>query len=423
MSVLKEAVDEMVAAPPGALRIVLSHPHGNTNSYHAARALAEESWLHTFQTGVLGDSAASRLFSLFSSDIKHRAPGRSYRGIPAAGQESHVVWEAVSQLGKRVKPGGPTARVNWYDVLFWGHDLQVSRSLSGDLDAIYAYEDGAMKTFAAAKKKEIATVYELPLGYYRGVAREINRARSEHARLQPTDYAEPSWKQARKDEELRLADTVIVPCAWALDSLRFSDVGGAKPAIKIPYGTPSDEVASRTARPDGPFTVLFAGQVGLRKGVPHLIEAWERLRLKDARLLFAGSLSLPKEYLREKAGSFEYLGALPRAELFERMRQADLFAFPSLAEGFGLVIGEAMACGVPVLTTTNTGGPELITDGREGWCVAAHSTDTLAERLEWAYQNRDRLFEMGNLARLRAEQWTWKDYRRKLVRELAPYLQ
>jgi glycosyltransferase involved in cell wall biosynthesis len=82
-----------------------------------------------------------------------------------------------------------------------------------------------------------------------------------------------------------------------------------------------------------------------------------------------------------------------------------------------------MACGVPVLTTTNTGGPELITDGREGWCVAAHCTDALADRLEWAYRHRDRLFEMGNLARLRAEQWTWKDYRQKLVRELAPYLE
>jgi glycosyltransferase involved in cell wall biosynthesis len=104
------------------------------------------------------------------------------------------------------------------------------------------------------------------------------------------------------------------------------------------------------------------------------------------------------------------------------MKEADLFVFPSLAEGFGLVIGEAMSCGVPVLTTTNTGGPELITDGREGWCVPAHDAGALAERIEWAYSNRDELYEMGRRARSRAEQWTWADYRRKLARELSAHL-
>jgi glycosyltransferase involved in cell wall biosynthesis len=318
-------------------------------------------------------------------------------------------------------PGGLTRRANWYDVLFWGHDFEVSRSFAGDLDAVYAYEDCARRTFAAAKKKDVATLYELPLGYYRGVADEINRARKERAGLQPRPYAEPAWKQSRKDEELRRSDLVIVPCAWALDSLRLSDMTAARPVIKLPYGTPADEIPARAAPPGGAFTVLFAGSVGLRKGVPHLIEAWERLGLTDARLLLAGSLDLPKGYLRRKAASIRYLGALPRVELFERMRQADLFVFPSLAEGFGLVIGEAMACGVPVLTTTNTGGPELITDGREGWCVPAHSVEALTERLEWAHQNRDRLYAMGHRARLRAERWTWKDYRRTLIRELSLY--
>jgi glycosyltransferase involved in cell wall biosynthesis len=108
--------------------------------------------------------------------------------------------------------------------------------------------------------------------------------------------------------------------------------------------------------------------------------------------------------------------------LLDLMKEADLFVFPSLAEGFGLVIGEAMSCGVPVLTTTNTGGPELITDGREGWCVPAHDADALAERIEWAYANRDELYEMGRRARSRAEQWTWADYRRKLARELSVHL-
>jgi glycosyltransferase involved in cell wall biosynthesis len=104
------------------------------------------------------------------------------------------------------------------------------------------------------------------------------------------------------------------------------------------------------------------------------------------------------------------------------MQQVDLFVLPSLAEGFGLVIGEAMASGVPVLTTVNTGGPELITDGEEGWCVPAHDVEALAERIEWAHGHRDELYQMGVKARRRAEQWTWTHYRRKLIDELSEHL-
>lgn len=323
-------------------------------------------------------------------------------------------------MGKRLKPGGLTAQTNWYDVLFSGHDWQVSRAIEKDLAAVYTYEDGARLTFEAAKRLSIAKVYELPLGYYLGVADELERSQKRAPEISVQVKSEPAWKQARKDMELELADLVIVPCEWARRSLSFSKSRG-KCVVKVPYGTPADEVAARTRRPDGQFTVLFAGQLGVRKGVPLLLKAWEHLNLQDARLWMAGSIALDEKYLRER-DRVQYLGALPRVRLLEVMREVDLFVFPSLAEGFGLVIGEAMAAGVPVLTTTNTGGPELIVDGQEGWCVPAHDASALAERIEWAYQHRDALFEMGARARQRAEQWTWADYRRKLTEELARHL-
>jgi glycosyltransferase involved in cell wall biosynthesis len=351
--------------------------------------------------------------------MARRSMNRNYENIPEPNKRSHFLWEAVSRAGRRLKPGGLTSQVNWYDVLFCGHDLQVSTALEADLDAVYAYEDGARRTFKIARERNAAAIYELPLGYYKGVASEIRRAQKERPGFDRGAYEEPQWKQSRKDAELELADVVVVPCAWAARSLGYNDARGDKPVVVVPYGTPADETATRMRRPSGPFTVLFAGQIGLRKGAPHLIEAWERLRLKDARLWMAGSMSLGRDYLADHSSSFDYLGAMPRVRLLEVMREADLFVFPSLAEGFGLVIGEAMASGVPVLTTDNTGGPELIDDGREGWCIPAHDADSLAERIEWAYQNRDALYAMGKLARRRAERWTWGDYRRRLIEELS----
>lgn len=402
------------------LKITLSHPHGSLNSYHAARALSEKNWLNSFQTGITNKSAIARLSSYLPHDSKQRLFNRQFESIPKESQRSHIYWEAMSRIGQRFKPGGLTSRTNWYDVLFCGHDWQVSCSLGKKLDAVYTYEDGARLTFEAAKKFSIAKLYELPAGYYLGVLNELKQAIKTTTNISFQIKHEPAWKQARKDSELELADLVVVPCEWARESLNFSK-SQKKLVVKVPYGTPADDVWVRAKRPDGPFTVLFAGQIGVRKGVPLLMEAWEHLGLKDARLWLAGSMNLDKKYLSQY-NSFQYFGALPRVRLLEMMREADLFVFPSLAEGFGLVIGEAMAAGVPVLTTMNTGGPELITDGREGWCIPAHDVDSLAERIEWAYQHRDALYEMGTLARRRAEQWTWADYRRKLIEELSKHL-
>jgi glycosyltransferase involved in cell wall biosynthesis len=422
MTVTRHAVHELPMTDARPLKIALSHPHGNANSYNAALAFSENRWLQRFQTGILASSRTSRVTTSLSADLNRRAQNRGYEEIPEAEKETHFTFETLSRVGRKVMPGGLTSRVNWYDVLFSGHDFLVSRTLRADLDAVYAYEDGARRTFEAARRSNITAIYELPLGYYEGVACEINRARTDWPDFQPGVYSEPEWKRSRKDAELRLADVIVVASEWARNSLRFSDACSERAIVKIPYGTPAGEVFARQQQPAGQFTVLFAGLVGLRKGAPHLIEAWEKLALKDARLLLAGSINLPRDYMNQHVGSFDYLGAKPRVELLEVMKKVDLFVFPSLAEGFGLVIGEAMACGVPVLTTQNTGGPELIADGVEGWCVQAHSIDPLIERIEWAYRHRDELFEMGSRARQRAERWTWADYRRKLVAELAPFL-
>jgi glycosyltransferase involved in cell wall biosynthesis len=404
------------------LKITISHPHGNPNSFHAARAFAEADWLLSFQRGVTGEQFLSSVMRKFSDDAAERLSNRRLVNVSTAQQRSHIFWETASRLGTRLKPKGLTPRVNWYDLLFCGHDLQVSRQLEDDLDAVYAYEDCARRTFDAARNKHAATVYELPLGYYDGVARELERAQRERPEFSLDFKTEPEWKRRRKDAELGLADIVVVPCAWAAASLQHSKVGSRKTTIKIPYGTPANEVPSKTERTDAPFTVLFAGQVGLRKGIPHLLEAWKRLGLKNAQLWLAGSMNLDNGYLREVSESAEYLGKLSRVRLLEAMRRADLLVFPSLAEGFGLVIGEAMASGLPVLTTTHTGGVELITDGHDGWLVEAHDSQALQERIEWAAHHRDELFEMGRRARLRAEQWTWGHYRRALVEELSRHL-
>ena len=410
-----------VRGRPKTSGITLSHPHGNPNSYHAARAFAERNLLQGFEQGIANRGSFLRKLAKLTGHSREMSQ-RNLEEVPDNLRRQHVIWEAASHIGARLRAAGPTAEVSWYDVLFCGHDWQVSKELREGIRAVYAYEDAARNTFRAAKEMGAVTIYELPAGYYMGAAQELKYIEEEKPDVPLDIKIEPQWKVRRKNLELASADVIVVPCAWAAGSLRLSDMPKEKPLITIPYGTPADEICARSTKPDGPFTVLFAGQIGVRKGVPYLLEAWSRIGLRNARLLLAGNMRLGESFLKPYAGMFEHLGPMPHTQLLDLMEEADLLVFPSLAEGFGLVIGEAMAACVPVLTTTNTGGPELITDGQEGWCIPPHDVQILGERIEWACLHRDELFEMGQLARRKAEQWTWSHYRAALIEKVTPYL-
>jgi glycosyltransferase involved in cell wall biosynthesis len=136
--------------------------------------------------------------------------------------------------------------------------------------------------------------------------------------------------------------------------------------------------------PTDSFEVLFAGGVSLRKGVPYLLEAFARLKHPAKRLRLAGHIEpcmkqvlgqMPLEHV-------ELLGPVPRSELATLMQQSHVLVLPSIEDGFGLVMAEAMACGCPVISSTNTGGEDLYTDGTEGFIVPIRDPQALADKMQ-----------------------------------------
>ena len=249
-------------------------------------------------------------------------------------------------------------------------------------------------------------VWDLPLPHYRTIE-EVMR---EEARRWPTAMsaapaAERLWKQRRKDEELSLATTISVASSFTRRSLER--VEARQPIVVAPYGFPVDSLRLRDRPPSGRFTALSVGTHDLRKGTPYLLEAWKRAAIPDAELRLVGPLRLSKSFLDGYAGLFTRVPHVPKRLLDGQYSAADVLVFPTLGDGFGLVIQEAMSCGTPVITTPCGGGPECITDGVEGWLVPPRDVDALVHRLREAAANRDRLAEMGRAARARAEGWTW----------------
>jgi starch synthase len=164
--------------------------------------------------------------------------------------------------------------------------------------------------------------------------------------------------------------------------------------------------------------VLFAGSVSLRKGVPYLLEAFAKLRHPAKRLRVAGYLDPDMKHVlkRMPLEDVEVLGPLPKAQLTELMRKSHVLVLPSIEDGFGLVMAEAMACGCPVISSTNTGGQDLYTNELEGFTVPIRSADAITERLQRLADDPALQVQMRQAAMAKVRQiGGWSDYGERWV--------
>jgi starch synthase len=237
----------------------------------------------------------------------------------------------------------------------------------------------------------------------------------------------------REEKIYEQADAITVPSTFALRS--YVEMGVPREKLHIiPYGAElgsiaknvpiSEDPISKHLFSDSGFQVLFAGAVSLRKGIPYLLEAFAQLSTPGKRLRLAGSLEpdmkdvldrLPREHV-------ELLGPLPKAELTALMRRSHVLVLPSIEDGFGLVMAEAMACGCTIISSTNTGGGDLYTDEKEGFIVPPRDPWSLAGRLQQLADDRKLLAEMRAAALARVKTiGGWSDYGDRwvsLLREL-----
>jgi glycosyltransferase involved in cell wall biosynthesis len=398
--------------------VLVSHPHAAAVSCGFATCLARADKLAAFVTGAAFRSQDWR--GKLAGLVAARRPvlrNRILTELPAGRLRSLSLVELTARAAAvgASKVGYPLKR---YDALFVMHDAAVSvMPWPRETTLVYAYEDGALFTFRRAARSGIGRVWDLPLPHYRAIE-DLWRVEASRwpGAIDFAPHSEPEWKRRRKDEELALATKVSVASAFTRQSLEGTDVRA--PVVVVPYGFPAESFTRRTARPSGRFTVLAVGTHDLRKGTPYLLEAWKRAAIPDGELHLVGPMRLSKSFLDGYAGLFHHRPHAPKAELGDIYAAADVLAFPTLGDGFGLVIQEAMSSGTPVITTPCGGGPECIDDGADGWLVPPRDIDALVERLRGCAADRDRTFAVGQAARDRAERWTWRDADETLLRAL-----
>lgn len=204
----------------------------------------------------------------------------------------------------------------------------------------------------------------------------------------------------RRISEYEAADIILVNSRFVARTFLQAGIGPEKLHV-----TPIMTVDSTMFAPSRnfvrrPFRLLYVGRLELRKGIPYLLQAWSELRLPEAELWLVGHL-LPElgRHLDGAPASVRYMGALERTELPKIYQQCSAFVLPSVDDGFGTVMLEAMSCGLPVIATESTGGPDIIEDGVDGVIIPPRDVRALKDAILQLYESSDVCERFGVRAR------------------------
>lgn len=403
------------------------HPTGNANARAATVGLLEAGILGTFHTAIASFKGSwidnlSLLPGL--QELRRRRFHEALRDRTRIWPLREMARLLASRTGLKSLIQHETG-VFCIDAVYRSLDRRAARSLSpGETSGIYAYEDGALAAFTRARELGMTCFYDLPIGYWRTARRLLEAERLRWPDWVPTltGLLDSHEKTCRKDTELGLADRIFVASSFTRQTL--ADYPGVLAPIEvIPYGFPKVTPASDNERRrpgNSPLKLLFVGGLSQRKGIADLFAAVENIGRQHVHLTVVGGRPVDEcEALNDALARHNWIPSLPHEQILKIMGEHDVLVFPSLFEGFGLVITEAMSQGTPVITTDRTAGPDLIEHGRNGWLIGAGETAGLQAQIEELLHRPDQIITAGREAKETARCRPWEVYGRELAESVA----
>lgn len=407
--------------------ILISHPTLNANTKALISVLLKNKILYKLYTCIAVFSG-QLLFKLAGNpklkDLKRRSLEKAWQRYT----HSNSFFEFGRLLASKLQLKYLVQHEKGFfciDKVYQKHDKWVANSLAkakkDGLLGVYAYEDGALATFQKAKQLGLYCMYDLPIGYWKSARLlmhnefDINPDWSSTL----TGFNDSPDKLNKKDQELALADVIFVASSFTKKTLE--EYSGILPEIRvIPYGFPEvKQKKEYQSLANRKLKVLFIGGLTQRKGLSYLFNAVEAMQNK-VELTIVGNKAIANcDVLNLALDKHKWIPSLSHDQVLACMREHDVLVFPSLFEGFGLVITEAMSQGVPVITTDRTAGPDIINNGEDGWIVPAGSSMAIKEVFTKILETPEIVKKFGIAAQQKAQTRPWSVYGQEMADALS----
>lgn len=397
--------------------VIVAHP-GTQHSYETVLALQDSGLLKRFVTGFYfrNDSALERGLQYLPGNVKRRLYRELMRrrkdGIDPAMVHTYPALELMYVIGSRLGISNRASDIllRWRNELFDRFVAQMVRRERPKI--VMCFNGSAQQTFVEAKSVGTVCVLDQTIGHVKCGSQLM----LEEANLNP-EFADtipwtiPRWQVERSEEETELADYIVAGSDYVKHTLLANGVQPSKIQI-LPYGVDTDKF-----RPSDDFRtkdlhLIFVGQISQRKGIKYLLEAVKQLRLPPRRVILVGEIVGSGKGLAPYSDCFEHIPGVPRYSVHTYFQRGDIFVYPSLHEGSALAIYEALASGLPVITTPNSGS--VVRDGIDGFIVPIRDVEAIKEKILLLYENKDLRMEMSRNARRQAELFSWQAYRNRL---------
>jgi glycosyltransferase involved in cell wall biosynthesis len=307
-------------------------------------------------------------------------------------------------------PGELTATHLWAGREFC---RRILRCGLGDGQAVYTFNSAGLEVLTHARARGLLTVVEqtsAPAGI-------------EDILLQVEQADHPAWESPRGDDSYRdefqerermeweKADSIICGSEFVRDGIRASG-GPVERCCIVPYGTRPIAVAPCRSFDRGPLRVLTVGTVRLHKGAPYVLAAARSLKGR-VEFRMVGHIGVTRCARALLSRHVTLLGAVPQSEIQQHYEWADVFLLPSICEGSAAVCYEALATGLPVVTTPNAGS--VVRDGTDGFIVPIRDAEAIVQKLELLVRDRKMLAWMSANAAARSGEFTLEKYGERLM--------
>ncbi len=226
----------------------------------------------------------------------------------------------------------------------------------------------------------------------------------------------PKKKEILKESRIiELFDYVMCPSKFVYNSFLKYGKKSKKQLILIPYGVDYKKFSGQRKKKGKKFRVIFIGSLQVRKGVHYLLKAWKELNLMNSELILVGRIwpdieDIIKKYKKDK--TIRFVGFNPNPSKY--LKNANVFVSPSLEEGSALTCYEAMAAGLPVIATVNSGS--IIRNKKEGFIIPIRDVEAIKEKIKYFHDNPKICEKMGRAARKRVKKFSWENYSKRLLK-------